>query len=86
LVYRGRSFVGVGSKRVEKEKQIPLAEWQRMGFDTHSAFVDPLFVDPLHDDYRLRPDSPALKMGFQPTDVSQIGPRNRFKQESGIGK
>jgi parallel beta-helix repeat protein len=73
----------VGNKRTEeaKARQIPLAEWQKMGFDTHSAFVDPLFVDALHDDYRLKPDSPALKLGFQPIDFSQIGPRNRFKGE-----
>ena len=34
-----------------------------------------MFVDPAHDDYRLRPESPALKFGFQPIDVTQIGPR-----------
>jgi len=82
----------VGSKRVKKKatdpsvaefnsKEIPLVEWQKMGFDTHSVFVDPLFVDPQHDDYRLKPASPALKLGFQPIDTSQIGPRNRFKQK-----
>ncbi len=71
----------VGSKRLEKEKEIPLAEWQKMGFETHSAFVDPLFVDPLHDDYRLKPESPALKLGFRPIDVGEIGPRNQFKQQ-----
>jgi hypothetical protein len=26
-------------------------------------------------DFRLRPDSPALKMGFQQIDVSAMGPR-----------
>jgi parallel beta-helix repeat protein len=72
-------FEQVGSKRVQKEKDTPLAEWQKMGFDTHSVFVDPLFVDAVHDDYRLKPESPALKLGFQPINVSQIGPRGRFK-------
>jgi parallel beta-helix repeat protein len=70
----------VGPKRVQKDnKEIPLVEWQKMGFDTHSVFVDPLFVDTQNDDYRLKPESPALKLGFQPIDTSQIGPRNRFK-------
>jgi len=37
--------------------------------------ADPLFVDPAHDDYRLKPESPALKLGFVPIDVDEIGLR-----------
>lgn len=54
---------------------LALGEWQRQDFDTNSVVEDPLFVDPEHDDYRLRPESPALKLGFLPIDVSQIGIR-----------
>ena len=36
--------------------------------------ADPLFVDSDHDDYRLRPESPAWKLGFQPIPVEKIGP------------
>ena len=54
---------------------MPLAEWQAMGFDTHSVIADPMFVDPVNDDFRLRANSPALKLGFQPIDLSKIGPR-----------
>ena len=75
-------FEELGPKGPKKEaKEISLIDWQKMGFDTHSVFADPLFVDPQHDDYRLKPASPALKLGFQPIDTSQIGPRNRFKQK-----
>ena len=35
---------------------------------------DPLFVDRDKDDYRLRPESPALKLGFQPIPIEKIGP------------
>ena len=35
--------------------------------------VDPCFVDPAHDDYRLRDDSPAFALGFKPIPVEQIG-------------
>jgi parallel beta-helix repeat protein len=53
------------------------ADWQARGFDTHSVYADPLFVDPANDDYTLRPDSPAFKLGFVPIDASKIGPRQR---------
>ena len=48
--------------------------WQSMGFDQHSVVADPLFVDPDKDDYRLRPDSPAFKLGFKRIPVDKIGP------------
>ena len=52
-------------------------EWQKHGFDKHSVIADPMFVDPQNDDYSLRPDSPALKLGFKPIDLSQVGIRGR---------
>ncbi|MBI5835033.1 MAG: right-handed parallel beta-helix repeat-containing protein [Armatimonadetes bacterium] len=54
-----------------------LAAWRKLGFDAGGVAADPLFVDAQHDDYRLRPGSPALKLGFEPIDLSQIGPRRR---------
>ena len=59
------------------EKMVPLAEWQEMGYDRHSVIADPLFVDPENDDYRLRPESPASELGFQPIDVEKVGPGDR---------
>ncbi len=47
--------------------------WQQLGFDHHSVIADPLFVDAKRGDYRLRPDSPALKLGFKPLPVEQMG-------------
>ncbi|MBI5832983.1 MAG: right-handed parallel beta-helix repeat-containing protein [Armatimonadetes bacterium] len=47
--------------------------WQRMGLDTHSLVADPLFVDPARGDWRLKPGSPAEKLGIRPLAVERIG-------------
>ena len=49
------------------------AAWLKMGHDKDSILGDPLFVNAKAGDYRLRPDSPAWKMGFKPIPVDQIG-------------
>lgn len=51
------------------------AEWQAAGLDEGSRIADPLFVNPSNFDFRLRPESPALKIGFQQIDMSTVGPR-----------
>ena len=51
------------------------AEWQAVGQDKDSLIADPLFVDPEHGDFRLRPGSPAARIGFEPWDLSAVGPR-----------
>ena len=50
-----------------------LAQWQDSGQDKTSIVADPLFVDAAHDNYNLRPNSPALKIGFVPFDWSNAG-------------
>ncbi len=48
--------------------------WQTAGMDRHSLIADPRFVAAGKDDYRLQPDSPAWKLGFQAIPVEKIGP------------
>ena len=50
-----------------------LKKQQADGIDAHSLAVDPLFVDPENGDFRLKSDSPALKLGFVPFDFSKAG-------------
>lgn len=56
-------------------KDMTFTDWLHTGYDRHSIVSDPLFVDPEHEDYRMRPESPALKLGFQPIDFAQMGVR-----------
>lgn len=52
-----------------------LAKNQEDGVDLNGLAVDPLFVDPENGDFRLKPESPALKLGFVPIDQSKFGLR-----------
>ncbi len=54
-------------------------EWRGRGHDVHSVIADPGFVDAANLDFRLKPDSPALKAGFRPIDLSAVGPRRRSR-------
>ncbi len=52
------------------------AAWQDAGWDKNSLVADPMFIDAEHDDYRLKPESPAItKLGFKPIPVELIGLR-----------
>ncbi|MBU0607020.1 MAG: right-handed parallel beta-helix repeat-containing protein [Armatimonadetes bacterium] len=59
----------------------PLVEWQKLGYDQHSVVADPLFEDPAKDDYRLKADSPAWKLGFERIPVEKIGRRGYQRSE-----
>jgi parallel beta-helix repeat protein len=51
----------------------PWEKWREWGFDKDSVVADPLFEDISKEDFRLKADSPAIKLGFKPIDVSRIG-------------
>ncbi len=51
------------------------AEWRALGQDRHSVVADPGFADLAGRDFTLRPDSPALALGFRPIDLARVGPR-----------
>ena len=56
-------------------KNNTVKSWQRRGQDVGSIFADPRFVDPARGDFNLQEDSPAFQLGFQPIDLTAVGPR-----------
>ncbi len=46
---------------------------QQFSIEQHSVAMDPLFVDIAAGDLRLKENSPALKLGFEPIDLSIVG-------------
>ena len=70
----------VETPRMQVRGIASFAQWQECGFDRNSVIADPLFLDPAQDDYSLRSDSPAFRLGFEAIDTSRIGlltPRQR---------
>lgn len=63
-----------GGKPVTFPGGLTLDQWrEQRNQDKHSAIADPGFVDPEKGDFHLKPDSPALALGFKPFDVSTAG-------------
>lgn len=62
-------------------KRYNLEEWQKLGFDQHSVFADPLFVNPENYDFRVRPESPALKLGFNNFEMGKWGLTDGFPEQ-----
>jgi parallel beta-helix repeat protein len=52
-------------------------EWKARGHDTNSVVADPGFQDAARRNFTLKPESIALKRGFRPIDLRQVGMRPR---------
>lgn len=48
-------------------------QWRKLGYGEGSALGDPKFVDPANGDYRVKSDSPALKLGFKNFPMDRFG-------------
>jgi hypothetical protein len=57
---------------------ISQGKWREQRNDRNSIVANPLFVAPKENDFRLQPNSPALKLGFEPIDVSRTGVSGRL--------
>ncbi len=77
-------FVGYGMTGIKSDmnvywdtqkKSADMEALHKQGYDLFSIAADPLLRDPEHGDFTLDPDSPALKMGFKPFDMTSVGIR-----------
>ena len=74
-----KATVRIGRNRPAESVVYSLEQWRNLGFDVHSQFADPLFVDPENGDFRLRPDSKALELGFTEFALDSFGLTNEFE-------
>ena len=61
-----------------ESRTVTFDEWKTAkenvcGYDCESVCEDPMFYCAEKRDYRLKDGSPALKLGIEPIDASQIG-------------
>ena len=73
-IYYSKADLELGKSMLKKQ--------QADGVDAHSLAVDPGFVDAENGDFRLKVDSPALKLGFVPIDLSKVGLRDASSGET----
>ncbi len=71
-VSRGNCYFQAAGEPVTFLEQT-LSDWQAAGHETGSVVADPQFADPAQGDYRVKPSSPALALGFKPFDWTQAG-------------
>ena len=64
------------------EPDASLDRMREHGLDLNSVVADPMFLDPENGDFRLHPDSPALKMGFEQIPQDRIGPYESYLRAS----
>jgi hypothetical protein len=69
----GEFYASVTPRGSKPAQRYSLDQWKALGYDVNSIYADPLFMDPDNDDYRVRPESPAIKMGFINFDPDEAG-------------
>jgi hypothetical protein len=69
----GEFYATVTPRASKSGIRYTLEQWRKLGFDQHSLYADPMFVDPGKGDYHVKPESPAIKLGFKNFDVDKAG-------------
>ncbi|MDD4016636.1 MAG: right-handed parallel beta-helix repeat-containing protein [Kiritimatiellae bacterium] len=66
-------FAGLPWEEWRKQRQTPYGYFKGKTMDEGSRIADPGFADAAKRDFRLKPGSPALAVGFKPFDLDEIG-------------
>ena len=62
-------------RRLEYAIRTSFKQFVEKGLYKNAVVADPLFADPFNGDFTLPENSPAWDIGFEPIDVSDVGPR-----------
>ena len=65
---------------VSEESAEVLEKLRALGYAENSIYSDPLLEDWDNEDFRLKPDSPAVKMGIKSLDVREMGLTEDFPE------
>lgn len=68
----GNFFASV-TRRDQDRAHCSLTDWQELGYDQHSLYADPEFLDPKQNNFQLKGGSPALQLGFKEIDLNTVG-------------
>ncbi len=66
-------YWNTSGRNIEFDDSLNLAQIQKFGRETDSMETDPCFVDAEHFDFNLKPNSPAITLGFKPFDYTKAG-------------
>ena len=73
-VYSANQFRDA-QNQVVNSKVYTVEQMRALGYDRHSVVADPRCADAQGGDFTLGADSPAFDLGFEPIDLSDVGPR-----------
>lgn len=76
VISRDDILTKMSEQALEYSKQTNFDKFVRYGLYNNAIVADPLFADPFNGDFTLAENSPAYDLGFEPIDVSDVGPRN----------
>lgn len=76
LISYNKSFDELSEPLIEYFKETNRNTLTNNGLYKNAVIADPMFVDVFNYDFTLTDSSPAKDIGFNPIDMSDVGPRN----------
>lgn len=73
ITFAGKTLAAWQATLIPAPTNGAAADWAGRGREQGTVIADPLFVDAARGDFRLKPNSPALQLGFKPFDYTQAG-------------